>query len=205
MEVKSLLPPVPKKPIPGNAPNRVVPKRLPSDLYYYSYNELGESDQQFLSDYWKAIDLQFQPVSPEMAKLVLGLTDFPPIPFAKTVTDDHSVSMSERLLSCLIPENDSQGSCSFPLSSVSQSLECVHRYYTTNSDRFRKRIRSDNTFDEESWVSRASLRHMEDLDQAIKNELESMDLWDDGEECGRVLEMEDPEIEKLVRMVWEAN
>ena len=117
MEVKSLLPPVPKKPIPGNAPNRVVPKRLPSDLYYYSYNELGESDQQFLSDYWKAIDLQFQPVSPEMAKLVLGLTDFPPSPFAKTVTDDHSVSMSERLLSCLIPENDSQGSCSFPLSS----------------------------------------------------------------------------------------
>lgn len=117
MEVKSLLPPVPKKPIPGNAPNRVVPKRLPSDLYYYSYNELGESDQQFLSDYWKAIDLQFQPVSPEMAKLVLGLTDFPPIPFAKTVTDDHSVSMSERLLSCLIPENDSQGSCSFSLSS----------------------------------------------------------------------------------------
>lgn len=54
-------------------------------------------------------------------------------------------------------------------------------------------------------MSRASLRHIEDLDQAIKNELESMDLWDDGEECGRVLEMEDPEIEKLVRMVWEAN
>ena len=37
-------------------------------------------------------------------------------------------------------------------------------------------------------MSRASLRHMEDLDQAIKNELESMDLWDDGEECGRVLD-----------------
>ena len=118
MEVKPLLPPVvPKKPVSESAPNRLVPRRSRSDLYYYSYNELGESDQQFLSDYWKAIDSQFQPVSPEMAKLVLGLTDFPPIPFAKTATDDRSVSMSERLLSCLIPEDESQGSCSFPLSS----------------------------------------------------------------------------------------
>lgn len=81
----------------------------------------------------------------------------------------------------------------------------MDRYYTTNPDRFRKRIRSDNTFDEENWVSRASLRHIEDLDQAIKNELESMDLWDDGEGYGRVAEVDDPEIEKLVRKECSTN
>ena len=87
---------------------------------------------------------------------------------------------------------------------VSQSLECVSRYYTTNPDRFRKRIRVDNTFDDESWVSRASLRQIEDLNQAIRNELESMDLWDDGE-GGRVAEAEDSEIEELVGKVRAVN
>ena len=106
----------PNPPVTMGTPNRSVPRASRSDLYYYSYNELGESDQQLLSDYWKVIDQQFQPVSPEMANLVLGLTDFPPLPSAKGASDDHSVSMSERLLGCLIPEDESRGIFSFPLS-----------------------------------------------------------------------------------------
>ena len=62
---------------------------------------------------------------------------------------------------------------------MNKSLRNIQEYYSKNSDRIKKRIKSDGIYDEDSWLSRASSRYVENLDIYVRNELESLDLWDD--------------------------